>query len=60
LEHVEVMGQEVRGDPGVPLQLARRAIRSGELIDDGEPDRLTEGGVPMGSHTDRVHDPTTY
>ena len=45
LQHVEVVGQEVGLDPEAAAQLDRRPVGHGQLVDDGEADRVTEGGM---------------
>ena len=46
LQHVEVMGQQVRADTGELTQLERRTVRANELIDDGQADRITKCSMP--------------
>ena len=46
-EDVEVVGQQVRLDAERAAQLDRRTIRPGELVDDRQPGRVTERGVPV-------------
>ena len=40
LEHVEMMGQQVRLDPDQPAQLDRRSIRRRQLVDDSQAHRI--------------------
>ena len=58
LEHVEVVGEQVRRDPGEVLQLDRGAVRAGQLVDDGEAGRIAERGVSLRSERHRIHTPT--
>ena len=44
-QHVEVVRQRVRGQAGAFLELERRPIRSEEVLDDRQPDRIPERRV---------------
>ena len=46
LEHVEVMGEEVRWDVDAALQFARGAVRSGQFVDDGQSHGIAQRCVP--------------
>ena len=48
LEHVEVVGQQVRLRSGESPQLDRGPVRGDQLVDDRQPDRITDSGVPHG------------
>ena len=59
LQHVEVVGQQVRGQLDEGLELARHPVRDEQLVDDGETDGVAERGVPLGSGGSRgIHHPT--
>ena len=59
LQHVEVVGQQVRGQLDQGLELARHPVRGEQLVDDGETDGVAERGMPLGSGGSRgVHHPT--
>ena len=45
LEHVEVMGEQVRRHTDALLELLRRSVRGGQLVDDRQAGRLTQCGV---------------
>jgi hypothetical protein len=53
LEHVEVVGEQVRLGPGQMPQLDRGSIRFGQLVDDRQADRITRRGVPGGADVER-------
>ena len=55
LEHVEVVGEQVRRDAGEVLQLDRRAVRADELVDDGQTGGIAERGVPLRTEHHRIH-----
>jgi hypothetical protein len=55
LQHVEMVGEEVGRGAGEPLQLHGSAVGGGELVDDGQPGGITEGGVTLRSGDDIVH-----
>ena len=57
LEHVEVVGEQVRRDAGEPLQLDRGAVGAGQLVDDRQSGGIAERGVPLRS--ERHSDPRT-
>jgi hypothetical protein len=54
LEHVEMVGEQIRSDPNELLQLYRGAVRGDELVDDHEPGRVAERRIAGGSSVDRV------
>jgi hypothetical protein len=45
LEDVEMVGQQVAGQPELRGQRRGRSVGDGELLDDGEADRLAQGSV---------------
>ena len=45
LEHVEVVGEQVRRHTDDVLELLRRPVRGGQLVDDRQTGRLTQRGV---------------
>ena len=45
-EHVEVVGEEIGGDPEAPVEFGRSAVREGEVIGDSETAGVGEGGEP--------------
>jgi hypothetical protein len=46
LQHVEVVGEQVRLGTGESAQLDRGAIGADQLVNDGEPDRIAQCRVP--------------
>ena len=53
LEHVEVMGQQVRLGSCEAPQLDRGPIRGAQLVDDRQAERITQRGVPGGADIER-------
>ena len=52
-EHVEVMGQQVAADAQLSGQVRGESVTGGQLLDDAQPHRVTEGGEDLGSLLDR-------
>jgi hypothetical protein len=49
-----VVGEQVGADAGQALQLDGRAVGPDELVDDGEPGGVAEGGMPSRAQGQRI------
>jgi hypothetical protein len=49
LQHIEVVGEQIRSGAGELTQFERRTIRTNELVDDRQADRIAQGRMASGS-----------
>lgn len=49
LEHLEVVGEQIRGDAESCGEFARGTVADDQVVDDGEPMRVTERSVDGGT-----------
>ncbi len=54
LQDIEVVGEQVRLHSEHPAQFDRGPVRHAELVDDRQPDRITQRRVPSRSHFNLV------